>query len=185
LGSRKTTENVNQVTGLAQKPHPKSKHCPKIVQPAPSSVPLERPTPTGRPDFSNERRTKMKQVQRGFTLIELVMVIVILGVLAAVAIPKFVDLRGDAVTAATQGVAGGLSSASSVNFAARSARGATAATQAIANCTDVANALQSALPTGYTITAGAVAAGTTVQCTLTNANVTPSVTAAFTAVGIL
>ncbi|MBP8136054.1 MAG: prepilin-type N-terminal cleavage/methylation domain-containing protein, partial [Rhodoferax sp.] len=35
----------------------------------------------------------MKQVQRGFTLIELVMVIVILGVLAAVAIPKFVDLK--------------------------------------------------------------------------------------------
>ncbi|MBK6386420.1 MAG: prepilin-type N-terminal cleavage/methylation domain-containing protein [Rhodoferax sp.] len=38
----------------------------------------------------------MKQVQRGFTLIELVMVIVILGVLAAVAIPKFVDLKSDA-----------------------------------------------------------------------------------------
>ena len=50
----------------------------------------------------------MKHVQRGFTLIELVMVIVILGVLAAVALPKFVDLKGDAVAASTQGVAGGL-----------------------------------------------------------------------------
>ena len=56
----------------------------------------------------------MKQAQRGFTLIELVMVIVILGVLAAVAIPKFVDLKGDAVSASTQGVAGALSSASAI-----------------------------------------------------------------------
>ena len=48
----------------------------------------------------------MKQAQKGFTLIELVMVIVILGVLAAVALPKFVDLKGDAQQAAMSGVAG-------------------------------------------------------------------------------
>lgn len=126
----------------------------------------------------------MKQVQRGFTLIELVMVIVILGVLAAVAIPKFVDLKGDAVIAATKGVAGGLSSASAVNYAARSAKG-TGTGVPIANCSDVPNALQSPLnATEYSVTGLAVTAGNSATCELKNV-ANPSVTASFTAIGIL
>ena len=61
---------------------------------------------------------KILRNQKGFTLIELVLIIIILGVLAAVAIPRFVSLQTDAQAAANVGWIGALRSCLSINFAA-------------------------------------------------------------------
>lgn len=111
-------------------------------------------------------REMRQNAQSGFTLIELVMVIVILGILAASALPKFVNLEGEAKDAAVEGVAGALASASAINYASRSV--SASAGTGITNCTSVANALAGgALPGDASIAATTIAVGATTTCTVT------------------
>ena len=123
----------------------------------------------------------MKSDHSGFTLIELIVVIVILGILSATALPKFVNLSTDAANAAAQGVAGSIASATSMNYSKRLiSSGAGYAISTATPCTDVitnsVNLVQGVTlqPTAATtnsqfqVTAGAGscvgAAGTAVTC---------------------
>lgn len=129
--------------------------------------------------------------QNGFTLVELVIVIVLLGVLAAIAVPRFVNLEDDAQRSARNATAAALTSAMNINYAgcAVNNHAVSADCVAVANCSDATAVLSNgtsligALATQpYSVAASPLPAGngSTASCDLTQKATSTTVT--FTAV---
>ncbi len=126
---------------------------------------------------------RMYRLNRGFTLIELVIVMAIVGLLAIVVLPRFVNLTGDARAARINGALGSAKSAALIAHGTALARnlgnGATTVAAEGANITiingyptaDAAGILAAAQITAadFTIVGGAAAAGSTVTVQATGA----------------
>jgi len=128
----------------------------------------------------------MRKREFGFTMIELIVVIVILGVLAATALPKFIDMNSDAKSAALKGVAGAAASAMTINYsgcAVTQQKATSGKCVTVSDCASLKDIMQGGLPDGYTVkdtNLSKAGNGSEAACTITQTD--SGATAAFTGI---
>lgn len=113
------------------------------------------------------RNVNINQSNQGFTLVELVVVILILGILAATALPKFMNVSAEAHSAAVAGAGGGLGAGVALAHAQWVAKGSGTTAAFIDNVQGFGNNDVDVSTIGWpTDTAGAnsIAAGAVAQC---------------------